>query len=185
MDNHAADTEVLSRECVTDTGDILKHGQWTVREMILSLEKIRWLWTECNKYRSLFSDFTRGHVDNFVALLMNGGTFWMEVVNEQGTIVGVIYLTDLRQIIDYGVHIIFFDCKLSEKVPLCKVVAKWIFDEFPCHRLTAIIPGKYYTTLRFIRKLGFVEEGRKRQSQLMSSRWDDEVIFGLLRSEVA
>lgn len=166
------------------TSDVLvSHDRWVVREMVFTADRIRWLWEEMSKYRSLFSDLTRGDVANFHALIAQTGSFWLEVCEEEKT-VGIIYLTGMEQMIDADVHLLFFDQKPAEKAELCRKVAGWLFDHFHFHRLTATIPVIYYATVRLAQKIGFKEEGRKRESQLMGHKWVDEVILGLLYKEV-
>jgi RimJ/RimL family protein N-acetyltransferase len=50
--------------------------------------------------------------------------------------------------------------------------------------MTATIPAIYHTTVRLLKRMGFKEEGRKRQSLLMYGNKVDEMIFGLLAVEI-
>lgn len=151
----------------------------------MTLDKIRWLWSETGRYRTLFNDLTRGDVNNFYTVMTLPDSFWLDILDDQDHLVGMIYWTDLAQMIDANAHMMFFDRKPAEKVELCKAVAKWFFSYFPqCNRMTATLPEIYHVTIRLTRKIGFIEEGRKRKSQLMGGRFIDEVILGLLASEI-
>lgn len=163
---------------------LLEHEAWRVHEMIFDYPKIGWLWTQMSQYRTLFSDVTKGDINNFWNLISIPDSFWMEVVGADQEIVGIVYITNMQQVVDVDVHLIFFDRQPAQKVELCKRVAAWLFKEFHFHRLTATIPVIYYATVRLAEKIGFQFEGRKRQSQLMGAQWVDEVILGLLQSEV-
>ena len=147
-------------------------------------EKITWLWGEMKKYRTLFSDLTRDKEDNFAGLITQAFSFWMEVVDENDDIIGIIYLTEMHLVTECSVHILFLDKKLSEKQLLCRKVLRWVFDEFMFHRLTAVVPKIFFMTVRLAHKLGFVDEGIKREAHLMGGKWIDELQMGLLRNEV-
>lgn len=176
---------MLSSECsVAADSVIARHGNYSTSEMIMSREKIEWLWTEMQKYPTLFSDLTKGDKDNFASLVLDRNSIWFEVLNGE-TLVGVIYFTEMHQRIDCAAHLIFFDRKLPEKIGICREVAKWMFDNFPINRITAVVPRIYWATIKLAKSIGFTPEGRKRKSQLIGNRWVDEDILGLLRSEVA
>ena len=175
---------MLSAELATENGRIVaEYEDFRVHEMVMSKEKLQWLWTEMQKYRTLFSDLTRGDLDNFAGLVLSNDSIWFEVYAHD-VLVGIIYFTEMHLVIDCETHLIFFDRKPKEKTELCKQVARWMFDNFPINRITATIPKIYWATIALAKAIGFQVEGRKRQSQLMGNRWVDEVILGLLRSEV-
>ena len=186
MDENSNGVAVLRSQRRGDLGRLLVDGgQWQVYELELTLEKTKWLWEQMQRYRTLFSDFTRGDVQNFYDLISLRDSYWAEVVDEQGQTVGMIYWTGMSKIIDADVHLMFFDRKPAEKVALCKDVAKWFFGEFPqYHRMTATLPIIYHATIRLAGHIGFRREGRKRQSQMMGGKKVDELIFGLLSSEI-
>lgn len=157
---------------------------YEVFEMHFTLEKAKWLWTEMNKYRTLWNDFTRGDFDSWFAILTAKDAYWLEVTKD-GETVGVVYWTDMIQIVDVQVHCMFFDRNLANKVEVCQRIAAWFFITFPeCHRMTATIPAIFHATSRLLKRVGFKEEGRKRQSLLMHGNRVDQMIFGLLASEV-
>lgn len=163
---------------------ILTNGTFEVSEMTLTLEKAKWLWDEMNKSRTLWNDFTRGDFDSWYATVVSADSFWLEV-RDSGKLVGVMYWTDMMQIWDVQVHGMFFDRNLVGKVELCLATSKWFFDAFPgCHRMTAVIPSIFHFTTRLLVKVGFRREGCKRQSLLMGGKKVDQLIFGLLSSEV-
>jgi len=161
---------------------IVRHGKYVVQEMIMTREKTHWLWTEMSKCRTLFNDLTRGNVDDFTANILNKHSIWFEVLDETG-IIGVIYFTEMYQIVDCNAHVIFFDLKVLEKAQLCRAVAQWMFNNFPLARISAVIPKLYRFTISLTRLTGFKKEGVRRKATLMGGNWIDEVILGLLREE--
>jgi len=184
MDNDRDVTGVFSIQRPSNAHRILVVGVYSVYVMEMTLGKAKWLWTEMNKYRTLWNDFTRGDFDSWFNILVSRDSFWLEVWNET-EIIGVIYWTDMAQIVDCEMHGMFFDRELASKVELCREVGKWFFTYFPeVHRMTTITPAIYHATIRLLRRVGFREEGRKREVWLMNGNWIDQIISGLLASEV-
>ena len=163
---------------------IAEFDRWRVQELIITPEKAAWIWTEMNKYQSLFSDLVKGDLRNFTAVMTEPDSLWFEVLDENEDIVGLLYVTQLGRIIDCEVHLLFFDRHPAEKVLLCKQVVLWMFEHYPLRRMTATVPSIYYRTIKLAKNVGFKEEGRKRESQLLGNKWVDDVILGILRHEV-
>lgn len=186
MDNNQHAVEVFSGECEVNSDRVLvEFDRWRAIELELTLDKLKWLWDTMQTYRSLFSDLTRGSVENFYAVMTLKDSFWMEIQDMEGRMIGLIYWTGLMQLVDCEVHMMFFDHRPAEKKAFCREVAKWFFTNFPQYnRMTATLPETYRATIRLALKVGFKWEGRKRQSQLMLGRRIDEVILGILASEV-
>lgn len=162
---------------------ILSVGKWEVREMTLTVEKMQSMWTTLQRYQTLFSDFTRGDYDAWVAFVLSPTTYWLEVWELDKT-VGVIYFEGIHAPIDVQLHMMFFDRAPAEKAPLVREVVKYMFSHFPIQRITVMVPRIYHATLRLSEKLGFRREGTKREAVLLGGRWVDIVICGLLRKEV-
>jgi RimJ/RimL family protein N-acetyltransferase len=177
---------MLSVTSSPDTSRILVElGQWRVVELVLDAEKAMWLWQEMNKYRTLFSDLTRGDTDNFSALISLTDSYWLEVLNEQDETIGIVYWTNMANAIDPDVHIMFFDRKPVEKTELCKEIARWFFLNNPqAHRMSATLPVIYRATIRLAERIGFKFEGQRRESILIGGKLVDEKLFGLLAKEI-
>lgn len=156
--------------------------KWAVREMQLSPKKIEALWEILQKYKTLFSDLTRADSSNFVQVLATPHTMWFEVI-EYDAIVGIIWFGDLYQVVDCTAHVVFLDRQPSEKVEVCRVLMKWMFDNFPLHRITVTPPAIYHATIRLLEKLGFEKEGCKREAILLGGKWNDQMIYGITRNE--
>src|SRR5690606_37718116 len=151
--------------------------------MVCTPPKGTWLWKKMNEHPTLFSDHTRGDLENFIALLSLPHSYWTEVFRE-GELIGVIYFEGLHRIRDCEIHVMFFDSKLTDKVPVCKVLLRWAFATFGIHRATVRMPVLYRATIRFARAVGFSQEGRRREVYQIGNRWVDELTLGILASEV-
>lgn len=163
---------------------IVTVDKWEVREMAaLSPEKIDALWGMLQKYRTLFSDLTIDDKANFIQAIIAPHTMWFEVV-EHDVIVGIVWFSDMYQVTDCTGHMVFFDRLPAEKLRLCKGLVKWMFVQFPLQRMTVTPPEIYFATIRLLLKIGLKYEGRKRQAVLLGGKWNDQMIYGILRSEV-
>lgn len=140
------------------------------------------VWEQLKKFRTLFSDLTRGDLDNFIRYMSNRNTFWLEILKDRES-VGMVTLESMHMIVDAEAHVLFMDRDLADKVIVCKAIILWLFDNFPLQRLTVQIPNRHFTLVRFVKNLGFKIEGKKRQAVLINAKWVDVYILGLLRSE--
>lgn len=163
---------------------IAEYSKWRVRELQLTPEKLAYIWEQMQLHKALFSDMTRDDKINFRNIITSKDTFWMEVLDDQDNLIGLIYLMNMQWVIDAEAHIVFFDRQPAEKALLCRQVIQWLFENFPFHRLSATIPSIYFATIRLAKKIGFKDEGIKRESQLIGNKWVHEEMLGILRAEV-
>lgn len=157
-------------------------SKWTVNDLSLTPEKAAAVWKVIKRHQTLFSDLTRNDPENFVRALTAPYTLWLEV-RERGILIGIIWFGDLHLVTEATGHMVFFDRKTHEKLPLCREVIKWLFQSFPIHRLNVTPPDIYIATVRLLRKLGMKEEGIKREAVLLGGKWRNQVLFGLTRTE--
>ena len=184
MDRSSNVAEVQRSERDTVPDSVLRLGKYTVKMVSLSWPKVLLLWHRLKRYRSLFSDLTRGDVDNFVRYISSRDTFWLEIWSTT-EFVGVVVLENMHKVVDVDAHVLFVDKDMAGKVPVSQEIIKWVFNHFPLQRMTVEIPTWYHTTIRFVRDLGFKQEGKKRQAVLIGGKWSDVYIFGMTRSEAA
>lgn len=161
---------------------MISHGRWTVEPVYWDEARLKGMWMLLQRFPTLFSDLTRGDFDNFVASVTAEGTLMLEV-REGHVPVGYIKVQDLQQEIDCNAHVVFFDRKPAEKAQLCKLVTKWLFDNFPLRRITAEVPDIYTHTIRLAEKIGFRREGMRRKAVCIGGQWRNVMLFGLLREE--
>ena len=150
--------------------------------MRLSWPKVMLLWEHLSKHKSLFSDMTKGDVENFLRYLTSPDTLWLEL-RKNNELTGIMTLDGLYRVVDLEAHFLTLDRDLAGKVTICRRAIAWTFDNFAANRLTVQVPAWYHTTVRFAQSLGFRIEGKKRGAVLINGRWSDMFTLGLLRSE--
>lgn len=65
-----------------------------------------------------------------------------------------------------------------------RLVARHAFDDLGMHRISLRVLSFNERAIAAYRKVGFVEEGRERESALIGGVWHDDVIMGLLENEL-
>ncbi len=162
---------------------IVRRGEWTIREMTFTPERIGWLGEQLKKYPSLTTDPTKQDPSILWKSVSSPQSYWTEVWKAD-VLVGILFLSDIQPGVDARVHPIFFDRSLSDKVEICLDGLRWAKHQFMLHRFTAALPEIYFATVRMAKKIGFVQEGTRREVYLINGRWCDEFVFGLLASEI-
>jgi RimJ/RimL family protein N-acetyltransferase len=174
-----------STECrVSDDCFVVETADYGIQDFPLTLESVRWLWEQMQRFRTLFSDATIGDLDNYVRLVTLPNSMWFRVVSKQSwEVVGILYITDIQPLCDMTVHVIFFDRKFTDKVEICAAHLRYMFATLNTHRASALIPDIYHATIRFAERVGFKREGIRRESVLIGGRWRDEIMLGILQRE--
>jgi hypothetical protein len=145
-------------------------------------EKLLAIWGLLQRHPTLFSDMVRGDFVNFANSILARDTLLLEI--KDGSVpVGYFKFTDMHQEIDCQAHAVFFDRKPVEKIPLGRMVAKWMFDSFPLRRITAEVPDIATWTIHFAERIGFKHEGIRRKAVPLKGQWRDVVLLGMLREE--
>lgn len=157
-------------------------GQFTVHELLLTPDKAAYIWEMVNKFRTLFSDLTKGDVRNFLRFITDVDSIWFEI-HDGEAMIGILCLTNMHKIVDTDAHIIFFDIMLSNKVQLCKEIVKWVFANFPLERISVDVPSFYHRTRRLVQNIGFKLEGERRRGVLIGGNWVNVLLFGITRGE--
>lgn len=154
------------------------------RTEYLTPQKISDLWRESSKHEVLFSDYTAGKVEPFLSMFFNPGSIWMEIFREETeTPVGVAYITGVIPKFDAKGHFAFWDSVAKGREPLIWGIMEWLFDRFELNRISAETPPYQSGVIRFIKRLGFQEEGTRRGAVIHKGRWMPLVEFGILREE--
>lgn len=63
-----------------------------------------------------------------------------------------------------------------------RLAVEYAFTELLCHRLEARALAPNAAARRVLERIGFAEEGRKREAAVAEGEYVDEVVYGLLRS---
>lgn len=183
-----ADPTILEIPCDDRSGESVYHVrvlQELGRNYSLSPDRIRDLWIEASKHKYLFSDYTEGKLEPFVLLLANPRSVWLEIVKDGSEKpIGVAYITDILSGFDAVAHFAFWDSIGSGREPLALFIAEWVMDRYSLHRLSAQIPPYQRGTIRFAKRLGFVDEGEKREAVIRDGEWQPLLLFGLTKNEL-
>lgn len=168
-----------------------KHGDFVrrVKQMELTPINLKIFWEKARQFDTLFTEEVNGDFKKFLEVFLhqtpNGGVeanglFW--VVDD---FVGVLYLTDIIAGVDAMAHFTFFDRGLNGREELVKEMIEFVFRRYKFHRLSATV-ALYANpvTYKFVERLGFKWEGRKRSCRLYKGKWYDANMYGLLRDEV-
>lgn len=152
--------------------------------------KLRLIWEQLQQFRTLFSDLTKGDLDNFLRYVGNSSTLWLEIWEEkrpktQPELIGLFMCDNLHRVVDIDAHILFFDRDVAGRTGVCKLITVWLFETFPIQRITVQASQLAHAAIRLVRNIGFKQEGKKRQGLLLGGRWVDVYIFGLTRQEAA
>lgn len=158
-------------------------------ESINSYSKIRRkiadLFIRSSEHDSLFSDYTRGSLEAFTSLFMDTRGVWAEIVRvTDDSPIGVGYLTDVIVHFDADAHFALWDGIAQGREPIFIELMRWAFDRYDLHRMTAEIPAHMLGTIRMTKRLGFTEEGTRRDANLHKGGWVDAKIFGILKEEL-
>src|SRR5437016_5132864 len=98
---------------------LVEVGQYRVCPMSLTWPKLMLLWDRLGKFRALFSDLTRGDIENFIRYVVNKYTLWLEIYKLK-ELVGIVSLENMHLVVDAEAHVFFMDHNLSDKVPVSK-----------------------------------------------------------------
>jgi hypothetical protein len=168
---------------LTPTPCIVEFDRWTVKDTILSIEKMQLIWHMLCRHQTLFTDLTRNDEMNFVHSITSHNSLWFDVF-EHEVLVGIVWFGDMQELTNCTGHMVFFDTRPAEKVRLLQLLVKWMFANFPLHRISVTPPVIYWALIRLLERVGFAREGLKHESVLMRGKWMDQAMYRILRTEV-
>lgn len=151
----------------------------------LDRRKIAELWKLSAQHEVLFSDHTDGKIEPFLDTLFHPRAVWYEFFRlDEEVPVGVAYVSRVIPFFDADAHIAFWDGIASGRQPVVWASLQGLFDEFRLRRVSAAIPVYQSGTIRFVKKLGFREEGEKREAVVRNGEWFSQALFGITRDEL-
>ena len=171
--------------CHEPEGDITRR----VKQMALTPQNLRTFWDKARQFETLFTAEINGDFRKFLEVFLrqlpdgsveSNGLFWL--VDD---FVGILYLTDIIAGVDAHAHFTFFDKRLRGREELVKQMLQFVFARYKFQRLTveaALFASP--STFKFVERLGFKLEGRKRSARMYKGQWFDVNIYGILRHEV-
>lgn len=144
------------------------------------------LYVETSEHDALFTDHTEGSLEAFLNVFLDPRGIWMEVVRETDQrIVGSAYFTAIIPRFDADGHFTVWDSIASGREEVFLRTGKWLMDRYDLHRITAEVPVYQSGTLRFTtEKLGFVEEGERREAAYYKGEWVNTKLLSILRDEL-
>lgn len=162
-----------------------------VTPMKLSVAKVKFIWNKFNEF-PILDDLAKGDFELFLRRIMAVESAWFEMHNQPplteqvGEFAGFVGVMWAENIVIYNyadVHIFFWDSRLKGREVICKEMIRWLFDHLQVFRLATAAPIYAKAVIRFIKRLGFVEEGIQRKAYLHDGELFDQVMFGLLKDE--
>ena len=84
---------------------------------------------------------------------------------------------------EYGIHIFRSQRQKGYASEAIRLLLRYYFHELGYHRVWATVYSFNQPSVTLHHRLGFIEEGRLRQSLYAQNRYWDELIFGLLADE--
>lgn len=152
-------------------------------------------WRNMPEYRRFFREYRELSTANqeawFEAKVLNDkSTIMFSIIDlEKGEIIGVCglcYIDWINRNADFSIYIgrdsVYIDDKFA--VDAAKVMIRYGFDELNLHRLWTELYDFDAKKIEMFTNLGFVQEGRHRETHWTEGKWCDSVYFSLLESEM-
>lgn len=148
--------------------------------LVLTPEKIEWLWEQCLRFPIIFDDFGKNNKKAYLAKLYDPRNMFMDI----GPGLGLGCVMGIKPRLDALIHIVMFDRRLKGREPLFKEMLAYTFNTFQLRRLTAMISEDAVMAEALAKRMGFTHEGTMRKAMLREGRYVDIEIYGLLREEL-
>lgn len=152
-------------------------------------------WRNMPEYRKFFREYRELSTANqetwFEAKVLNDkSTIMFSIIDlEKGEIIGVCglcYIDWINRNADFSIYIgrdsVYIDDKFA--VDAAKVMIRYGFDELNLHRLWTELYDFDAKKIEMFTRLGFVQDGRHRETHWTEGKWCDSVYFSLLESEM-
>lgn len=173
---------------------VLKGSRVTLRDAVASDSDARFALGNSVAIQQMFGSdpaqvrpLTPEAAQSWVEAQMEERHAWV-IENENGDLLGAIRLhsinhADLRANVAIG---ILNEAELGKGygTEAMQVLAAFAFDELGLHRLTCRVLAFNERATAAYRKVGFAEEGRERESARIGGNWEDDVIMGLLETDL-
>lgn len=176
---------VLSGTCKEPEGTF----QRRINLMPLSVDNLKSFWEKAKIHRTLFNEEIRGDFKEFLKVFISenaaghiepNGLFW--VLDD---FAGVYYLSKIVPGRDAQAHVNMLDGRFKGREEISKRLLRHAFETYGFQRLTVHVPVYIKpNVIRFIRRLGFVSEGRIRATVPLHGKWFDVFAFGILENEI-
>jgi len=155
-----------------------------VRPLVLTPEKVRFLWGMFEKFPRILPDHLRGDFVWFMRLITDRESLWFELLNDDGEAAGVMWCNNIVWGVDAEAHIFFWDRRLKGREGVVRRMMEWVMDALQLPRLSTQAPSYARATIRFIKRIGMVEEGVVRKAFKYNGELYDYHLFGVLKEEL-
>lgn len=175
MDSETNLSEVSSNERKLQNFHLLTPFDPGTGEVDLNL-----LYEKVHTQRYAFDDASwRAPAQAFVQALMTPNS-----MNFYNPDLGWCLVRDLGEYTNPDIHFVVWNkaAKISEIKQAGREVISWIFANFKCNRITAMIPEFNDGAKRFATILRFQYEGSMKGATLYEGKWRNVEIYGLLRN---
>jgi RimJ/RimL family protein N-acetyltransferase len=147
---------------------------------------------EVTQYLAMYLPMTEMAEEKFIEGLANnvgaGVQFVVEAIGNEGNkAIGSIGLHGISP----KDHFATFGIAIGEKdywskgygTEAARLIIKYGFEQLNLHRISSTAYAFNERSLRLHKKVGFKEEGRQREAVFKNGKYQDVVVFGLLREE--
>ncbi|MBO8182768.1 MAG: GNAT family N-acetyltransferase [Archaeoglobus sp.] len=147
-------------------------------------EVVRWLLRILDPYS--FNDALKFIRRTQYRIRKNKGYAFGIVLKETGRVVGVVDLFNIdwenrNAEMGYWLGRRYWNRGLMTEA--VKLALKFAFQDLKLHRVSATIFEGNLASRRVLEKAGFKLEGKRREARLKFGRWQNELIYGILKSE--
>jgi RimJ/RimL family protein N-acetyltransferase len=172
---------VLECVCSERSGSVVRF----VRPTQFSLDKLGFLWEKLREFDVLFNDHVRGDFEAFLNhfIVQVNGEFRAAGLMWDVDDVGMFLLNDIKPAISASAHFVFWDRKFSGREELCREMVKYALDEFQLKRIQVEVPLYARKTMSAVERIGFVQEGRMRDTTLYKDDWFDSNVYSMIPAD--
>lgn len=178
-------------ECKEPEGTFMRE----VIPALLDFGTLKAYYDKLKEFDTIFNGYIANNLDAFIHSFVRGngeggvqatGLIW-EVDD-----VGILYLTEIAVGNNALAHFNFWDRRLKGREKLIRGMMWHVMNEYDLHRITVEVgafAAPWMTSA--VERMGFVREGRKRESIWHVKRgasegeWFDSIIYSVLRHEVS
>ena len=157
-----------------------------VRLAELTIEKLRYFYDKLKKFDVLFNAEMPNDFISFAGRFLRqrpDGTLDATGLIWEVDDVGILFMTGITQS-SVCAHFTFWDRQLRGREPLIRALIKYGVERYGFERVEVQIGLYARAALYSVERIGFVKEGRLRNSMKYKGEWYDANIYSLLREEV-
>lgn len=170
------------------TGDI--EIERNVRFLPLSLQSLGRIYNKIKEFDVLFNDWIRGDpeafISNFLTLDKSGPGIKVDPVGAVWEVddVGILFLTEIVPGGTAKAHYVFWDRILRGRDELVYHMVKRLIEEYDFQRIEVEVPLYANPVIISAKRIGFTNEGRKRNVVLYRDEWWDTVMFSMTPEDI-